>query len=264
MTCLQNLAQPEAKSHRAGLGAQPKAALQQSWQLPRFLLSRHCVGKSESGLMLEALLARPATAASWSAFPEVTAPPGFSVETLRPRSARIRAAVPSVNLAFASSIFTPSDLSDWMASLGVLTGWPIAFVTFTAKSPTVTVDFWALLAAANAATVTTAVTVRTSKDFLIIMWAPPSDGYGVDSLLYHSRHAWPSMNAESAKAPRNLRLNNSDVKQVFRVAHSPTTRCAGGPCLYAAGLFSSARRKRSVNARRRWRIRGSARSRSAC
>ena len=53
---MQNLEQAEAKSHSAGLGAQPKAALQQSWQLPRFFTSRHWVGRSVSGLMLEALL----------------------------------------------------------------------------------------------------------------------------------------------------------------------------------------------------------------
>src|SRR6267378_888281 len=188
MTCLQNLAQGVENWQAGSFGAQPSATWQQLLQIPRFLLSRHCVGRSVSGLMLEALLARPAMAASWSALPELTAPPGFAVETLRPRSARIRAAVPSVSFAFASSIFTPSDLSDSMAALGVLTGWPIAFVTFTAKSPTVTVDFWALLAAANAATVTTALTVRTSKDFLI-MWAPPQMDTGSISPLYVSLQA---------------------------------------------------------------------------
>ena len=64
MTVLQNLAQAEAKSQSAGDGAQPRAALQQSWQVPRLKEFRHCVGSPSCGAMLELVLARPAIDAS--------------------------------------------------------------------------------------------------------------------------------------------------------------------------------------------------------
>jgi len=141
-----------------------------------------------------------------------------------------------------------------MAALGVLSGWPIAFVTFTAKSPTVTVDFGRCRRRERGHGHNGA-DVRTSKDFLI-MWAPLRWIPGrFHHFMYHSRHAWPSMNADSGKAPRNLRLNNSDVKQVFPGGPSSDEAECVSPAPLCCVVIFRGTKQAPVNACRRRRFR---------
>ncbi len=91
-------------------------------------------------------------------------------------------AIPSVRLEFSSPILTPRDLSELTAARGLAAGWPRAFVTRTAKSPTVTVDFCALPVAANVPAIRAVLIARTTKDFLIIGLPSPSSGCRVGLL----------------------------------------------------------------------------------